>query len=97
MTKKAIFKYKHTDGQLEVDVIQSSKIVFETYRTKWTDLIIHSKNNDKILEDKPCHFTLEMYREDGIVYSKYIILDVYSYEKEGDNIKIVFEDCVIKD
>jgi hypothetical protein len=94
MDKRAIFRYKHKDGELEVKVLESPKIISTGYRNKWNDLIINFEN-DKILEDRPYHFTLEFFNEDGFVHSKFIILDVYSYEKDGDNIKIIFGDCVV--
>lgn len=93
--KKAIFRYKHSDGELNVKVLESPKIISTGYKNKWSDLIINFED-DKILEDKPSHFTLEFFDEDGFIYSKFIILDVYAYEKDGDNIKIIFNDCVVQ-
>lgn len=94
MEKRAIFRYKHKDGELYVKVLESPKIISTGYRNKWNDLIINFEN-DKILEDRPYHFTLEFFTEEGTVYSKFIILEVYAYEKDGDNIKIIFGDCVV--
>jgi hypothetical protein len=77
-----------------VKVFESPKIISTGYRNKWDDLIINFEN-DKILEERPYHFTLEFFNEDGVVCSKFIILDVYAYEKDGDNIKIIFGDCIV--
>ncbi len=93
MNKRAIFRYKHKDGELDVKALELPKIISTVYKNKWSDLIINFED-DKILEDRPYHFSLEFFSEDGTIYSKFIILDVYAYEKDGDDIKIIFGDCV---
>ena len=67
MEKRAIFRYKHKDGELYVKVLEPPKIISTGYRNKCSDLIINFEN-DKILEDRPYHFTLEFFSEDGTIY-----------------------------
>jgi len=94
--RKAIFKYKHVEGELEVEVLEMPKTIpSNKLKNEWKDLIIKFQN-DKILEDKPFHFSLEYFDKDNIIYAKCFILDAYAYEKCEDNIKISFCDCIIR-
>jgi len=89
---KSIMRYKHKDGQINISVIKHPKCISNGGNHRWDTLIIRSDDNEKILEDKPYNFSVEIVDNFGTICSKFFILNVFSYEKEGDNIVIVFGD-----